>query len=284
MSDLPRMAAVFFGRDNRIVDHRGGDDERTENARPSFALRRPLIAFFVLAYGLSVPFLFPYGPLLAALIVASATRGRQGLKDLASRCLRWRVGLRWYATAVLVPVALALAAVALNVLLGASKPSAAQLGPLYGLLLRLPEALFDAPLGEETGWRGFALPLLPAGGGALASSLLLGVLVAGWHLPIALDAPALAPYLLGTVASAMIANSVYYNSRGSALLVILYHTVQNAVGGWFLFALFVGADLVRLWWLWAALYAVAAGGVVLITGPTLSGRPGDCGRTRPQRS
>ena len=43
----------------------------------------------------SFPFLFPYGPLLAALIVASATPGNDELKDLASRCLRWRVGLRW---------------------------------------------------------------------------------------------------------------------------------------------------------------------------------------------
>jgi CAAX protease family protein len=241
--------------------------------------------FFVLAFGFSwgnvlltaawpsFPFLFPYGPLLAALIMATATRGAEGLKELASRCLRWRVGLRWYAAAILVPVALALAAVTGNVLLGAPMPAAAQLGPWYGVFLRLPEVLFDAPLGEETGWRGYALPLLPAGRSALTSSLILGLLVAGWHLPIALEAPALVPYLLGTVASAIVANWVYYNTRGSALLVILYHTVQNAVGGWFLFSVFGGADLVRLWWLWGALYCAAAVCVVLLTGPTLSRRP-----------
>jgi hypothetical protein len=51
---------------------------------------RPLLVFFALAFGLSwgnvllgvawpsVPFLFPYGPLLAALIVAGATRGTGG--------------------------------------------------------------------------------------------------------------------------------------------------------------------------------------------------------------
>jgi uncharacterized protein len=210
---------------------------------------------------------------VAALIVASAARGREGLKNLASRCLRWRVGLHWYAVAILVPLALALAAVGLNVLLGAARPTASQLGPWYGLLLRLPAVLIDAPLWEETGWRGYALPLLPAGGAALASSLVLGVLIAGWHLPVALSAPAVAPYLLGTVASAVIANWVYYKSRGSALLVILYHTVQNAVGGWFLFSLFSRADLERLWWLWVALYPVAACGVVLMTGPTLSRQP-----------
>jgi uncharacterized protein len=246
---------------------------------------RPLLMFFVLAFGLSwgnvvltaawpsFPFLFPYGPLLAALIVASAARGTDGPKDLASRCLRWRVGLRWYAAAILVPVALALAAVALNVLLGAPMPSADRLGPWYRPLLLLPEVLFDAPLGEEAGWRGYALPLLPAGNSALASSLVLGVLIAGWHLPIALDAPALAPYLLGTVASAIVANWVYYNARASALLVILYHTVQNAIGGWYLFRLFAGDDLVRLWWLWGGLYCLAAVCVVILTGPTLARGP-----------
>jgi membrane protease YdiL (CAAX protease family) len=165
---------------------------------------RPLLMFFALAFGLSwgnvflstawpsFPFLFPYGPLLAALIVAGVTRGTDGLKELANRCLRWRVGPRWYAAAILVPVALALAAVGLNVLLGAPMPSADRFGPWYPPLLLLPEVLFDAPLGEESGWRGYALPLLPAGGSALTSSLVLGVLVAGWHLPIALSAPAAA--------------------------------------------------------------------------------------------
>jgi membrane protease YdiL (CAAX protease family) len=237
--------------------------------------------FFILALGLSwgnaalaaiqpaIPFLFPYGPLLSALIVASATSGAAGLAELAHRCLRWRIALRWYAAAILTPIALALAALMLNVLLGAPAPSAAQLGPWYGPLLRLPEVLIDAPLGEETGWRGFALPLLPAGNAALASSLILGVLVAGWHLPIALGESAPVAYLLGTVASAIIANWLYYNARGSALLVIVYHTAQNSVGGWLLFPVFAGADLARLWWLWTALYCLTAASIVQLTRPTL---------------
>jgi membrane protease YdiL (CAAX protease family) len=243
------------------------------------------VAFFVLAIGLSwgnalltatwpqIPFLFPFGPLLAALIVASATRGTAGLKELAARCLRWRVGPQWYLAAVLTPVVLAVAATALNVLLGAPMPTAEQVGPWYRPLVQLPEVLFDAPLGEETGWRGFALPLLPGGPSALASTLVLGVLITVWHLPIALEAPALPPYLLGTVASAVLANWVYYNARGSALLVILYHTVQNAVGGWLLFGLFSGSDAVRLWWLWGALYCAAAIAVALLAGPSLSRTP-----------
>jgi membrane protease YdiL (CAAX protease family) len=242
---------------------------------------RPLIVFFGLAFGLSwgnaaltaaspsIPFLFPYGPLVAALIVASATAGRAGLKELARRCLRWRVGPRWYAAAILVPVAIAFGAVGLNLLLGATVPRPDQLGQWYRPFLQLPEVLVDAPLGEESGWRGYALPLFPAGRSALTSSLALGALIAAWHLPVALGAPAFVPYVVGTIGSAILANWVYYNARGSALLVILYHTAQNAVGGWYLFRLFTGDDLVWLWWLWGGLNCVAAAGVVVLAGPTL---------------
>src|SRR5918998_1700263 len=103
----------------------------------SVVKHHPLVTFFVLAYGLSWgsyamlggPFLFPWGPLLAALLVASVTRGKAGLKDLLGRCLRWRVGLTWYAVALGVPVAIGLATVGLNILLGAPMPTMAQFGP-----------------------------------------------------------------------------------------------------------------------------------------------------------
>jgi CAAX protease family protein len=205
--------------------------------------RHPLVAFFVLAFGISwgnyvlsktwpdFPFLFPYGPLLAAVIVASATRGRDGLKELLSRWLRWRVELKWYLAALFVPVAIALATVFLNTLLGASKSATAQLGPWYSVFFLFPMALVDAPLGEETGWRGYALPRFSARRSPLATSLILGVIIAGWHVPVALAAPSIAAYLIGSVASAVLANWVYYNAHESALLVILYHTAQNTIGG-----------------------------------------------------
>ena len=101
----------------------------------SIIKRHPLITFFVLAYAISYrfyilsaiwpefPFLFPFGSIIAAIIVASVTRGMDGLEGFASRCLRWRVGLRWYAAALLVPVAIGLAVMVLNTLLGAPLPT-----------------------------------------------------------------------------------------------------------------------------------------------------------------
>jgi uncharacterized protein len=138
--------------------------------------RHPLVAFFVLAYAVSWsgwpvsaatgwPLAFlPCGPLVAALVVAAVTRGRPGLRALGARMVRWRVGWRWYAVVLGLPLALHAATAALAVALGAPAPSPARLAPgglLLVFALRLVDPL-DGPLGEEPGWRGFALPGLQA--------------------------------------------------------------------------------------------------------------------------
>lgn len=244
----------------------------------------PLITFFVLAYGLSwgnyvlsstwpgIPFLYPYGPMLAALIVAGIAQGREGTKDMLRRCLLWRIGLKWYAAALLLPAAIALAAVSLNVLLGAPSLTA-RLDPWYSLFLLFPVAMIDAPLGEEPGWRGYALPRFPADRSPLENTLILGVLLAGWHLPLAMAGGSIAlPYLIATVASAVVTNWVYYNAHESALLAILYHTAANAMG-LYLFPAFSGSDLVRLFWLLAAVNFVVAAILVLVAWPNQRREP-----------
>lgn len=251
--------------------------------RKLFVERYPLILFFGLAYSLSwgnyilaksnpnIPFLFPYGPLLAALITAAVTGG---LKDFASRCLRWRVGLKWYAAALLVPAFIGLAAIGLSVLLGGPAPSAARLGPWYSLFLIFPMALVDAPLGEDSGWRGFALPRFSENRLPLLNTLILAVLVVGWHVPLALSEPTLtAPYLTAGIASAILTNWIYYNTRGSALMAILYHSAANAVGLYYAPMLSSG-DQARYYWMLAVVNWVAAVAVILLAGPTLQRQPG----------
>jgi CAAX protease family protein len=250
----------------------------------SVVKRHPLVTFFVLAYAISYgfyalsatwpgfPFLFPFGSVIAAIIVASVTRGMDGLKELLSRCVRWGVGLRWYAAALLVPVAIALTVVALNILLGAPLPTLAQLGPWYSIFVLFPMAMIDAPLQENSGWHGYAMPRFPAGRSPLANTLFLGILLAGWHLPLALAEPSITlPYVITTILSAVVTNWVFYNARQSALLAILYHTAANTMGIYFSHML-SGPDLTRYFWLLAAVNCVAAVVVVIVDRQTWRSR------------
>jgi uncharacterized protein len=159
-----------------------------ENAL-SLVKRHPLISFFVLAYALTWPVIplvsvspllgLPalFGPALAAIIVAYLVDGKSALKDLLSRLVRWRVEARWYVLALGLPAILALAVAGLNLLLGA--PTAIRFGGLSVLNF----VVFVFVVGEELGWRGYALPRLLARKSALAASLILGVLWGAWHLP-----------------------------------------------------------------------------------------------------
>ncbi len=119
---------------------------------------------------------------------------------------------------------------------GAAGPLAT--GPLaaWGALL---VAGFTAAslVGEELGWRGYALPALQARYSAAGASLILGIMWGAWHLPMAL-APAtgsaavhipLAWYLLDIVGATFFYTWVYNSTGGSLLLATLIHTAGNVV-------------------------------------------------------
>jgi uncharacterized protein len=212
--------------------------------------RHPIITFFVLAYAISwagwplfvagvwpIPFLAT-GPLLAALIVIPLTQGRAGLRELGTRMIRWRVRWYWYAVALGLPLAVLLVTVVLNVALGASVPSLAGVGPLSTLLIVFAVRLInpmDGPMGEEPGWRGFALPGLQSTLSPLVSTLILGVLVAGWHVPIlfleegGLRPPILVGYLLGTVAVTFWYSWLFNHTGGSVLITLVSHATQGTI-------------------------------------------------------
>jgi uncharacterized protein len=246
------------------------DDPQISRPRPAIIGRHPLIVFFVLAYAISWgsyfalagPAMFPFGSIIAAIIVTALADGRAGLGDLLSRCGRWRVAGWWYLAAILVPVAIGVAAIYLNVAFGSALPPKSG-GSWYEVLLILPMAIIDAPLWEESGWRGFAMPRFDARRSRLLNTLILGLLLAGWHLPLALAAGAVAfPYVITCILSAFVTNWIYYNSHQSAFLAMLYHGAANAIGLTF-FQAYTGTDQLRLFWLLAATNLFAA--VVIVS-------------------
>ena len=250
----------------------------------SLVRRHPLITFFVLAYALAwwiwilyafnVTFLgpiFALGPFLAAIIVTALTRGTAGLKALLSRMVRWRVGLGWYAAALLLPVAVYVVAVSLNILLGASASTAEQFGswylifPLFAYSLLFP---LSGAFGEELGWRGYALPRVQARLWALSAAVIIGVIQTAWHLPLFMSDRSTppVPLIVGFMGLGILATWVFNNTRGSVLMTMLLHASNNTNVGFF-GEMFTGADLVRMGWLLAAGWCVAALVVVVVAGP-----------------
>jgi membrane protease YdiL (CAAX protease family) len=246
--------------------------------------RHPLIAFFVLAFALSwwpwILYAFgpsptpiaSFGPFLAALVVLAITQGKSGIGGLLRRMVRWRVGIRWYAVALLLPVGIALAATALNVLLGAQAPSAADLGGWTGLFSIFAVRLLIPGTGgawEEPGWRGFALPSLQAGRSALVASLILGAVWALWHLPLVVATGQMGGWdIVIILAWTLVLTWVYNGTGGSVLIVMLFHAMFNTVSVSFISPLaFSGADSVRQSWLLAAVWCAVAVAVVMWAGP-----------------
>jgi membrane protease YdiL (CAAX protease family) len=153
--------------------------------------------------------------------------------------LRWRVGWRWYA-AVATPLAFFALAVTVDVATGGSWPHAADLArysglPDVGLLAVFALALLVNGFGEETGWRGFALPGLQTRQRPLTASLLLAAGWAGWHLPLFWIVegyrgftPIILPgFLIGLACGAIVLTYVDNGTGGSILLVALWHTTYN---------------------------------------------------------
>ena len=234
-----------------------------ERIYPMSAVRRhPLITFFVLTYAIGwgcIPFwTFMAGsPLLAALIVIPLTQGWAGLRELGSRVIRWRVRWYWYVVAIGLPLTVLLIAAVLNVALGASAPSLA-FGSVGAILLLFAVRLInpgDGPMGEEPGWRGFALPGLQGSGlSPLVSTLILSVLVTGWHVPIlfleegGLQPSILVGYLLGSFAVTFWYTWLFNRTGGSVLMTLVSHAAQGTItigGLWSAGADFAQANLLN---------------------------------------
>lgn len=243
------------------------------------AKRYPLITFFILAYALSwwmVPLagnLLPLGPLLAVLIVVPLIDGKAGLKTWWSFITRRGGKLSWYVTAIVMIFAMNFAAAILTVLLGASFPAADMITRWPELFISFPFYLIVIALGEETGWRGFAMPRLQEKHSALTATMILGLMTAFWHLPLVIfsEHPFDAlPLMLITFAAQFILTWLANHVEGKVLIVMLAHAAQGGLGGEYFGPMFNGADASLEFWLLIAIFWLVAFAIVLFTGSRLT--------------
>jgi len=221
-------------------------------------LARPLLSGAGRGWRIAVHTMGLCGPTVAALVLTGLLYGRRGVVDLLKRIARWRVGIGWYLFALFSTLIIGLTAIGVYTLAGGMTPHMNQL-VFAQALLPLP-----AGLPEEYGWRGFALPHLLKKRSALTSSLIIALFWVVWHIPIS---PALKNvsffglFLLEVIPLSVLFSWLYINSRGSILLVVLYHMVANAAvyvlnipGSPSLWAVYIGLN-----WLLAASVVVRYG-------------------------
>ena len=245
--------------------------------------RHPLIWFAVLSIVLSwwawplysfgllpVP-VASFGPFLAALVVLAVTEGKSGVVGLLRRMGRWRVGVVWYLAALALPVALSAAAVMLNMALGAQTDLSMASVDWVGILTAFAMALLIPGFGgawEEPGWRGYAVPRLQSGRTALRAALMLGLLIAGWHLPLIVVGQVIWTDIIQILGAVIVFNWLFNNSRGSVLIIMLSHAMNNTVWSMLTSNVVAEPDLAQQAVLQAVTWCLTAVIVVMLTGPT----------------
>lgn len=162
------------------------------------------------------------GPTIAAIACGGAAPVR--------RLFRWRVSLVWYVVAILLPFALRAVVVAAVV----DEPL--RFRPLETIARLVALMIVLVPF-EEIGWRGYALPVLQQRWSPLASSVIVGVIWALWHLPLAWACVGyqqsgepwsyMARFLVTILPLSCLMTWLFNRSGESVLIASLFHIAVN---------------------------------------------------------
>jgi hypothetical protein len=150
--------------------------------------------------------------------------------EFFSRIVRWRVGAKNYAIVFLTPILICLVAAGITVLVAGPRPSALTIEKLREVPERFLFIFLFIGLGEEPGWRGFALPELQKKHSPLIASLILAPVWAIWHLPLVGNEfpwPIVPAFLLSLFGATFMLTWLFNRTNGSVLLPMLFHHGQQ---------------------------------------------------------
>ena len=181
--------------------------------------------------GVALAFLLRlFGPALAAVLTIALCYGRPTLNEWVASLLRWRIPGWLYLLAFLGSLGVSAVIVAVGIPLGLLHFEPTAVHVVKFLLFFFPMLLFDGPLGEEPGWRGFLLPELLKRVPPLQAGLLVGVVWYLWHMPLYLaDGRAINPagYFVNVVSLSVVFTWFYLRSGRSTLMTMFLHTSSN---------------------------------------------------------
>jgi len=237
--------------------------------------KHPFATFVLLAFALSwYPWLLhlsgivprasgmnPLGVIAAAFITSALIFGRAGAKELLARLVRFRVHPAWYAFAFGFPILIALSALGISVLAGA-KLNAPFRPHAITLLQSFIFMFFFVGVGEETGWRGFAVAQLLKQYSWPRVAFQVGIVWAFWHAPLfgtQIRWSQLPAFLPSVLAASVFTTFLFLRTGSSVPLLCAFHAMVDAFDGCCVFPLFRGEDLTLFWWVDSLLWCAAAG-------------------------
>jgi membrane protease YdiL (CAAX protease family) len=182
------------------------------------------------------------GPSVAGILLTGLVYGRAGFRQLLSRLLRWQVGARWYAVALLTaPLLVTATLFALSLTSPLFLPGIFTTDDKTSLLLFGIGWGLAAGFFEELGWTGFAAPGLRPRYGVLTTGLIVGSLWGVWHFLVTfwgsgdssgtLSLDLLLPPLLfyvGVLPVYRVLMVWVYDCTGSLLVAMLMHASLTA--------------------------------------------------------
>jgi uncharacterized protein len=183
-------------------------------------------------------YLGSFGPMIAAIIVKYISDGWKGVKDLLKRMWQWKVNWIWYMVVLALPILLVIAAGYSNQLINHQAFSMKGFStnaefPQFGAVGYFIFNCFTFGIGEETGWRGYALPVLQKKFSALSATLILTVGWACWHIPAfiyrplysKMDVAGIAGFFMSMLMGAIVLTWLYNSTKGSLFIVAIFHAM-----------------------------------------------------------
>jgi membrane protease YdiL (CAAX protease family) len=157
--------------------------------------------------------------------------------------VRWRIGWRWWLAAVS-PLLVFLAVLLVLVAAGADLPAGKEFADFsgissgLGLLVVWALILLVNGFGEETGWRGYALPQLQRRWSPVTAAVLVAAGWAVWHIPQFFllksyqdfSTPMIPVFLVGLAGGSVVLTWLYNRSGSSILSVAVWHGLYNTTG------------------------------------------------------
>jgi len=215
--------------------------------------KKPITYFFILTFVISWLFWTPqifikkeffilrvlgtYGPFLAAIIISQIMGGTKQIKTLLRPLLDFKLNIVWYIFCLFSTALIGFTAIGISFSLGSNQFEFNELEKVYLVIPIFFYVLIFSVLGEETGWRGFALEHMQKIISPLLSSIIIGLLWGVWHLPLFFiegnfhQTLPIWLFLLQDICLSIVITWLYNSTNKSLFSVHIFHAASNTTLG-----------------------------------------------------